>query len=245
MTTKLAPPLLGSLARAALDNASNLLADSLVLLAAGRHPRALALAVLAAEELGKHMMCMSAVALDVDDPSTVKKFWRRFRSHDAKFATWYELFIIHLTADPSEESTPDDWTDMWSEVSKTVKVAMESKLQALYVDARDGDVTSPEQVVTEELARNAWKSISLVAETIKRQWEGADLAAFLDEHAPAVSAFRKAAIEARRNQDVSATVDALAQIVGKDAAAAIGLVLSTESGGDETTQSTEPGEREE
>ncbi len=70
MTLQLTPPLLGSLARAALDNASDLLADASVLLQAGRYPRAFALSVLAAEEFGKHMQCVSACALDLEDPGS-------------------------------------------------------------------------------------------------------------------------------------------------------------------------------
>jgi AbiV family abortive infection protein len=69
----------------ALNNATALISDAEVLLAADRHPRPFALAILAVEEIDKHVLGIGAAAFDPDDVSAWEKFWRRFRDHRAKF----------------------------------------------------------------------------------------------------------------------------------------------------------------
>ena len=120
----LSPAFLGKLARAALDNASELLGDASVLLEAGRFPRAFALSLLAAEEFGKHMACVSASALDLEDPAVSKTFWQRFRNHDAKYQNWHGQLIDPLDVDE------DTWQEMWQEHSEMVEVAAAARLRA-------------------------------------------------------------------------------------------------------------------
>ncbi len=81
----LTPAQLGALASATLKNSVDLLRDAEGLAVFGRFPRAFSLAVLAAEEFGKHMMCFGAVGRDKVDPEAWTVFWRRFVTHRPKY----------------------------------------------------------------------------------------------------------------------------------------------------------------
>lgn len=219
MAEALTPRLLGSFARAALDNASSLLADAEVLLNQGRYPRALALTVLAAEEFGKHMMCMSSAVYDLNDPADVKKFWKRFRSHEAKYQNWQSQLIDHIAIDPTTpfdpaRVEPDLWDEMWEEMPRVVGEAMTLKLRALCVDEQDGQPTRPDELVDPELATNAWKSVSMIVEDAERLWAGADLSGFLERGAPQMEALRLAMLEAKRKGDPNPAVAAFGEILG-------------------------------
>ena len=76
---------LATAADAALDNCESLLTDARLLREAGRYPRAHALAVLAAEEFGKSLMCQYALVRDLDyDEEGASYFMRTFRKHEVK-----------------------------------------------------------------------------------------------------------------------------------------------------------------
>ena len=212
------PRLLGDLARAALDNASELLGDAKVLLDAGRYPRVLALTVLAAEEFGKHMMCMSAAALDLDSPREVKKFWKRFRSHEAKYQNWHGQMIDYVAIDPAnpmhpERREPDLWDDLWSEMPEMVKAAMDMKLRSLYVDEQDGHPTSPRDLVPGGFASEVWKAVSMVVESSERMWDGADLAEHLETVAPRMQGWYAAMIDAKEKGDPGDAVAVLSELL--------------------------------
>jgi AbiV family abortive infection protein len=72
-----------ALARA---NASRLIADAELLLDADRHPSAIALAILAIEELGK-VQIIKMIVLHSEE-AALKKSWREYRSHRAKNVQW-------------------------------------------------------------------------------------------------------------------------------------------------------------
>jgi len=218
MAESLTPRLLGRFARAALDNASSLLADAEILLNQGRYPRALALTVLAAEEFGKHMMCMSAAVFDLNDPADVKKFWKRFRSHEAKYQNWHGQLIDYIAIDPAtpfepSKAEPDLWDEMWAEMPRVVREAMTLKLRALYVDEQDGQPTRPDDLVDPELAANSWKSVSMILEDAERMWAGADLSDLLERGAPKMEGLRLAMLEAKEKGDPSPLVAIFGEIL--------------------------------
>ena len=72
-----------ALARA---NASRLIADAELLLDAERHPSAIALAILAIEELGK-VQIIKMIVLHSEE-AALKKSWKEYRSHRAKNVQW-------------------------------------------------------------------------------------------------------------------------------------------------------------
>lgn len=72
-----------SLAR---SNATRLIQDAEILLQAERYPSAIALAILAIEELGK-VQIIKILVLQTED-SALKKAWKDYRSHRAKNVQW-------------------------------------------------------------------------------------------------------------------------------------------------------------
>lgn len=70
----------------ARKNASRLLADAEILLQAGRHASASALAILAIEELGKVQIIKTIVLCA--EGSSLKQGWKEYRSHRAKNVMW-------------------------------------------------------------------------------------------------------------------------------------------------------------
>src|SRR5262245_30795298 len=77
--------LLSEMAHAALDNGRDLIIDAELLLAHGRTPRAMALSILAQEELSKALLLWLWISILRDgrrlDPS---KMWKALQSHEAK-----------------------------------------------------------------------------------------------------------------------------------------------------------------
>ncbi|HEY7270094.1 MAG TPA: AbiV family abortive infection protein, partial [Dehalococcoidia bacterium] len=69
-------------AELALKNAGDLIDDAVVLLEAGRPQRAIALAVLGMEELGKIPRMLQVQRYEAD--GRMKAYWKHFRDHDAK-----------------------------------------------------------------------------------------------------------------------------------------------------------------
>ncbi len=185
MTYVPSPRELGRLARLALDNASALLADARILLASDRAPRALALAILAAEEFGKHMMCVSATILDPGNAEAWRKFWRRFRDHEPKLTNWTGQLADIVSWDDAEGRHDEGlWEELWGSVSESVAQGLKWKMAALYVDFRDGRASSPQDVVSDEEARQAVDAVALVVDSAERLWTGADLETQLEGHAP-------------------------------------------------------------
>ena len=128
------------LARAALSNAADLLADARLLAEAARFPRAHALATLACEELGKEQQCLSTVWLPLPIP---KVFWARFYNHKEK--------LVHAQSEAALESGSIGSGQLFNEhVRRESRSAHERKLRGLFVDYADGalqlpsDVTEPE-----------------------------------------------------------------------------------------------------
>ena len=70
----------------ARKNAQRLIEDAELLLEAGRHPSASALAILAIEELGK-VQILKTISL-LTDEADLRKAWKEYRSHRAKNTHW-------------------------------------------------------------------------------------------------------------------------------------------------------------
>jgi AbiV family abortive infection protein len=115
---------LGELARLALVNAAELAGDAQVLLDAERYPRAFALATLAAEELGKHYLCVSWSGFDPADRKVWRRFWTAFYGHTPKLENWIG-YVIDLV-DIEYES----WQEMWKPLPEGTQSQHEVKLLA-------------------------------------------------------------------------------------------------------------------
>lgn len=70
----------------ARSNAARLIQDAEILLEANRHPSAIALAILAIEELGK-VQVLKIIVLQANE-ATLKQAWKDYRSHRAKNVQW-------------------------------------------------------------------------------------------------------------------------------------------------------------
>jgi AbiV family abortive infection protein len=109
------------LAAAAEGNAADLAADARLLLEAGRHARAHALATLALEELGKRTLCLEALAGKLDE-NGFRKAWS---SHLDKLESSYLEAI--LSANSAQR------------LSAWYKDDAAMKMRGLYVDANPID----------------------------------------------------------------------------------------------------------
>ena len=69
-------------------NALRLKREAQLLSVLGAPDRAMALAVLGLEELGRIPLLLNAVFLDEDDADGWRVFWRKLRSHSSKQAVW-------------------------------------------------------------------------------------------------------------------------------------------------------------
>lgn len=114
-----------------LENADSLLGDAEVLSQAGRPARAVALALVAAEELGKIYLCLGGMTGEHEVPSVTSREWR---SHRDKLETARALELMLLDADPQFDSAA---------IRAEIEEQMRIKMAALYVDHRDGRPESP------------------------------------------------------------------------------------------------------
>src|SRR3989442_2589930 len=80
---------------AAIENADQLIDDAKLLLKNGRYARAFSLAVLAEEETAKVLLLIGSLTT-TRRPQGWSKFWKRFRSHNAKYmdALWLDSILI-------------------------------------------------------------------------------------------------------------------------------------------------------
>lgn len=184
---KLTPLQLGELAGAALENSADLLGDATVLFALERYPRALSLAVLAAEEFGKHVMCISAVHLNDDDADGWRKFWRRFTWHEPKLTTWAGIHADFAVGGSTDAAADEDWKRLWDTISKRTSHGLESKLAGLYVDYAEGAVQRPTDEIDREDAERVLDAVHAVVRPTAAHFADVDMADFLDRTAEELS----------------------------------------------------------
>jgi AbiV family abortive infection protein len=168
----LSAPQRAQLARAALDNAAELLSDARVLLEAGRWPRAYALAVLSAEEFGKFHSCVVAGSYESDDAAAWAGFWRKFTSHRPKLTTWAGQLVDLLDWGPVGSKGDAEWKRAWDDRKHTVDVGLNGKLASLYVDFDNGKVNIPRDLLTEETARVTVDAVAAVVEPATVSFRG-------------------------------------------------------------------------
>jgi AbiV family abortive infection protein len=104
---------------AALRNSKRLLHDAEMLFSAGRKPTAVALAVLAAEEVTKARMIWLVVAAKTDDAR--KNAWKEIRSHKFKHGP-----LLHITRLLTESGQLGD--------ALSITAFDEAKLHGFYID---------------------------------------------------------------------------------------------------------------
>jgi AbiV family abortive infection protein len=141
---------------AALDNAERLAQDAEMLLREGRYPTAHALAVLALEEYGKHILCASATIRGHADPSYWRKFRRRFNSHRDKLRN--ALLLTGLLAKTEVEMEPLD------DLEAAARRRDFAKLRGLYVDIDRGRVLDPTTTIA---PKDAEETIAAVTRLLK------------------------------------------------------------------------------
>ena len=134
---------LTAIAGASLLNASDLVDDAELLLAGGRSARAHALAVLALEEIGKHVMTIAAITRSRMEPDYWDAFQSRFNSHRAKLRT-ARLMIQALRASGIEQQLA-----ALDDVVSEANADQVAKLRGLYVDYdHEGRVLDPRVIST-------------------------------------------------------------------------------------------------
>jgi len=140
------------LAPALLENSDSLLGDAMVLREAGRPPRAIALSLIAAEELGKIYLCLEAISGVGEIPGSTSREWR---DHRDKLATSRALDLAFF-----DDPTGFDMDAARAEVERQSQM----KMSTLYVDHRDGVTQRPADVDADPytlIARGQAKSVLL------------------------------------------------------------------------------------
>lgn len=142
--------------RAAAANAETLLLEAKLLLDIGRHARAHALAILAFEELGKHVMTVSAL-LRRDEPGFWKKYSDRFSSHKEK------LRLARLAVQMFGEGDEFEEPGFFHRLNQWVASDSLGKLRGLYVDVGDdGSILEPMSATTPAEAEQLIADVDLV-----------------------------------------------------------------------------------
>ena len=138
--------------RLTLSNAEALLEEARILLAADHPARAIALAVLAMEEVGK--LPGYAAASRYAERGRWRQWWRMFRRHTGKLAMheW-----VRILASPKDLDTDDVQALLNNRFGETWH---QVKLSALYTDFRSGEFVSPLDLPeAEALAQAATKMV--------------------------------------------------------------------------------------
>lgn len=133
----------------ALANATELISDAEVLIANGRWARALFLAQIAGEEIGKHIIILNAAVELLENAIDWKSFWRIYRQHSAKQKTvMFADIMFSLRGDVQEElkAFPAAAADLES-----------GKMLSLYSDFLEGRFVSPSDCIDPDMPRNAVK----------------------------------------------------------------------------------------
>jgi AbiV family abortive infection protein len=139
---------------ALLRNATNLIAESVILRENGHFARAFALAHLAREELAKGMM-LSAAGFKVlfDTPVDWKKLNKRFRNHEEKLILEGVQAAAHVGA--LGHSTHSNV--ILKHAAAMARHRNKLKNTSLYVEIDEGKVSQPAEAVTEEQSNRTWK----------------------------------------------------------------------------------------
>ena len=122
------------LATALLENGDSLLEDAQILLDKGRPARAVALSLIAAEELGKIYLCLGGITGETDVPSATSREWR---NHRDKLETAKALELAFVDHQPNLDS---------AKIKAEIDWQLRMKMSALYVDHNNGRTMRPSDV---------------------------------------------------------------------------------------------------
>jgi AbiV family abortive infection protein len=142
--------------RKALENARELVDEAGLLHANAYWPRVVFLCHIAAEELGKYIMLVSAFVELTADPHDFdwSRFWKRFTSHKQKFTTlsfWEEIRLA-----PNEPATGlEPGEDYFANLGRTVNWLEAAKQKSLYADFFKRSFRTPRDLIGEGTASRA------------------------------------------------------------------------------------------
>jgi AbiV family abortive infection protein len=143
---------------AAIQNANRLARDARLLLDSGRNASAMALAILAIEEIGKTGI-LRGLAVSSDE-AALKSGWRDYRSHTKKNALWPLIFEIQSGA-----LRASDFTRLLDADAEHPQLMENAKQICLYTDCvSDCNWSIPDKTVKADLA----KSIVFAAENMAK-----------------------------------------------------------------------------
>ena len=160
-----------AVADAAASNASDLLAEARLLLDAGRHARAHALAVLALEEFGKHGLSVVGL-LQSGDKEFWARYWSAFRSHNLKLRQARILVQLVEELGDIDEIEHLDRSAFRRRIDEWCDSEHFRRMHGLYVEvAADGSISKPMDAITPEEARAVLDDVELVVQFAKRYQE--------------------------------------------------------------------------
>jgi AbiV family abortive infection protein len=202
----LTPEQLGELASATLTNSIELLRDAEGLAIFGRYPRAYSLAVLAAEEFGKHMMCFGAVGRESVDPEAWPTFWKKFLSHNPKYENAVAMAMSFLP--------PEAGAQFAEKFEEHVSADQKRRLDGFYVDWKNGAIVTPDSVVTDELVSDLLSVFTTVIYSWADHWQGTDFGQMFGQAESSASLVQKALLTG----DAQEVAKALRETLGTPAA---------------------------
>jgi AbiV family abortive infection protein len=148
--------LVEQLGHAAAGNALELVEEADLLDANGHRARAFALTVLAAEELGKALICTMTVAHahEFEDWTALVAMVRGHKKHEVKLLA--ALFLIQkvlgLTGEPVDRLAQELYDLVAGDLD-------DAKMRALYVDIEGGAVATPAKVADHEGAQRRARAL--------------------------------------------------------------------------------------
>lgn len=138
----------------------------------GHKARAIALSILAAEELAKALACSLVLEHAGDDPEDWRGFWSVFgrRRHEEKIDALLGLEALVIA---HAKDAPDNLADAFRK--ENAAELFELKNRAMYVDIEGGEIRTPTQVVDDESlarAKRIRKSATIWAIALSLNMEG-------------------------------------------------------------------------
>lgn len=121
-----------------------------LLLNAGHHARALFLAQIAGEEIGKACLLAGYAFLLLRGQADWKRFWKSFRSHSHKLQS---VMLTEAMLCPTLSKT--ERQEELASLKERAKDLEFGKMWSLYVDHIEGAFRQPQSLIPAEMARNA------------------------------------------------------------------------------------------
>jgi AbiV family abortive infection protein len=133
----------------ALANATGLVSDAEVLIANECWARALFLAQIASEEIGKYIIIINAAVESLEKAVDWKSFWQSYRQHSTKLTM---VMFTEIMFSPQENGQEELKT--FREAAKYLEAG---KMLSLYSDFIDGRFVLPTDCINPEMAKDAVK----------------------------------------------------------------------------------------